>query len=254
VFEQVDKAVDFVLSKISTSVGLRTDSAQAPVQYEIPRPVIAEAMVNAIAHRDYNSNASVQVMLFSDRLEIFNPGSLVPQLNIQKLKTDHASYPTNPALAEAMYQVGYIERFGTGTGEILRLSKEANLKEPFFDLDEGFKVILWRPVSQIPHQYPTSTPPVPDKHRTSAGQVPDKYRTSEVEKLVSVVSGEMKASEIQSTLNLKHRETFRDNYLNPSINAGLVEPTIPDKPNSPKQKYRLTASGLQIQQEIKNSL
>ncbi|MFN6946842.1 MAG: DUF4062 domain-containing protein, partial [Cytophagaceae bacterium] len=40
-FEQVDKAVDFVLSKISTSVGLRTDSAQAPVQYEIPRPVIA---------------------------------------------------------------------------------------------------------------------------------------------------------------------------------------------------------------------
>jgi predicted HTH transcriptional regulator len=42
------------------------------VSYEIPQPVVAEALVNAIAHRDYTSNASVQVMLFADRLEIWN--------------------------------------------------------------------------------------------------------------------------------------------------------------------------------------
>lgn len=75
-FELVDQAIDFVMSKINVSVGTRELSAQAPVTYEIPRVVVAEAIVNAVAHRDYNSNGSVQVMLFTDRLEIWNPGSL----------------------------------------------------------------------------------------------------------------------------------------------------------------------------------
>ena len=49
----------------------------------------------------------------------------------------------------------------------------------------------------------------------------------------------MTANEIMEKLNLKHRDTFRKNYLLPSINEGLVEMTIPDKPRSNKQKYRL---------------
>jgi ATP-dependent DNA helicase RecG len=69
-FELVDQAIDFVMSKINVSVGTREKSAQAPVKYEIPRDVVAEAIVNAVAHRNYDSNASVQVMLFTDRLEV----------------------------------------------------------------------------------------------------------------------------------------------------------------------------------------
>ena len=79
VFELVDQALDFVLSKIARAVGTRAASAQAPVAYELPREAVAEAIVNAVAHRDYTSNASVQVMLFADRLEIWNPGELPPQ-------------------------------------------------------------------------------------------------------------------------------------------------------------------------------
>ena len=48
------------------------------MRYEIPREVVAEAIVNAVAHRDYTSNGSVQVMLFADRLEVWNPGRLWP--------------------------------------------------------------------------------------------------------------------------------------------------------------------------------
>ena len=55
----VDQAVDFVLSKIALSVGTRAESVQAPVAYEIPKEVVTEAIVNAVAHRDYISNASV---------------------------------------------------------------------------------------------------------------------------------------------------------------------------------------------------
>jgi predicted HTH transcriptional regulator len=63
-FEQVDMAVDFVMSKLSRSVGTRAESVQAPVRYEIPHDVIREAIVNAVAHRDYTSAGAVQVSVF----------------------------------------------------------------------------------------------------------------------------------------------------------------------------------------------
>lgn len=65
VFALVDQAVDFVMSKVNLSVGTRAAGPQAPVRYEIPREVVAEAIVNAVAHRDYTSNGSVQVMCCS---------------------------------------------------------------------------------------------------------------------------------------------------------------------------------------------
>ena len=74
VFDLVDQAADFVLSKINRWIGTRAESAQAPRVYEIPEEVITEAIVNAVVHRDYTENGSVQVMLFADRLEVWNPG------------------------------------------------------------------------------------------------------------------------------------------------------------------------------------
>jgi hypothetical protein len=59
VFDLVDQAVDFVMSKINLWVGTREAGAAVPVEYEIPRDVVAEAIVNAVAHRDYTSNGSV---------------------------------------------------------------------------------------------------------------------------------------------------------------------------------------------------
>ena len=129
VFEQVIGAVDFVLAKISVSVGTRAESNQAPVTYEIPRAAVSEAIVNAIAHRDYKSKGSVEVWLFKDRLEVKNPGQLPKELNVKKLEQDHGSYPYNPRLAEILYQAAYIERFGTGTGEIFKLTADAILKK-----------------------------------------------------------------------------------------------------------------------------
>ena len=61
VFQLVDQAVDFVLSKVNLEIGTRDESSQITAKYEIPRAAVAEAIVNAIAHRDYTSNGSVQV-------------------------------------------------------------------------------------------------------------------------------------------------------------------------------------------------
>lgn len=60
-----------------------------------------------------------------------------------------------------------------------------------------------------------------------------------VEKLLSVLGDNiLSATEIMEKLNLVHKPTFRKNYLNPALEAKLIERTIPDKPNSKNQKYR----------------
>ena len=145
VFDLVDAAVDFVLSKIALSVGTREAGPQVPVRYEIPKEVIAEAIVNAVAHRDYTSTGSVQVMLFTDRLEIWNPGLLPPSLTLERLRQAHGSVPANPLLAEPMYLAGYIERMGTGTQDMIRRCAEAGLPEPEFTVSDGFRTIIRRP-------------------------------------------------------------------------------------------------------------
>jgi predicted HTH transcriptional regulator len=150
-FQLVDQAVDFVLSKIALSVGTRAESVQAPITYEIPKEVVTEAIVNAVAHRDYTNNASIQVMLFSDRFEVWNPGRLPPPLTLEQLRVAHPSVPNNPLLAESLYLAQYIERLGTGTVDMIRRCIDAGLPEPEFTASSGFRITIRRktPAGQI---------------------------------------------------------------------------------------------------------
>ncbi len=145
VFDLVDQATDFVMSKITRAVGTRAQGPEAPVDYELPERAVAEAIVNAVAHRDYASNASVQVMLFSDRLEIWNPGELPPPLTMERLRVPHPSIPRNPLIADPLFLARYIEKAGTGTLDMIALFQEAGLPEPEFRQDGGmFVQTLWR--------------------------------------------------------------------------------------------------------------
>ena len=90
------------------------------------------------------TRSSVQVMLFKDRLEIWNPGHLPFGLTPSKLAKPHNSIPANPLMAEPMYLAGLIERMGTGTGDIILKCKTMGLKTPKFVQEEIFKVILFR--------------------------------------------------------------------------------------------------------------
>ncbi len=146
-FELVDQALNFVLSKVAQTVGTRAMGPQAPVDYELPRDAVAEAIVNAVAHRDYTDNSSVQVMLFSDRLEVWNAGSLPPTLTPELLRHAHPSIPRNPKLARALYLARYIEQMGTGTLDMIARCAEAGLPPPVFRQDGGqFVQILCRDV------------------------------------------------------------------------------------------------------------
>lgn len=145
VFHQVDEAVDFVMSKLARAVGTRAQGPEAPVEYELPKGAVAEAVVNAVAHRDYSSNAGVQVMLFADRLEVWNPGELPPPLTPERLRKPHASIPRNPLIAEPLYLAHYIEKAGTGTLDMIARCQEVGLPGPDFEQRAGqFVVTLWR--------------------------------------------------------------------------------------------------------------
>jgi ATP-dependent DNA helicase RecG len=144
-FEQVNMAVDFVMSKLSRSVGTRAESSQAPVRYEIPSDVIHEAIVNAIAHRDYTSAGAVQVSVFADRVEVWNPGTLIPPLTPESLRQPHGSIARNARICEVLFLTRYIEKYGTGTLMMIRESLAHALPEPDFIQRGGeFTITVWR--------------------------------------------------------------------------------------------------------------
>jgi predicted HTH transcriptional regulator len=107
--------------------------------------VIREAIVNAIAHRDYTSAGAVQVSVFADRVEVWNPGTLPPPLTPESLRHPHGSVARNPRICEALFLARYIEKYGTGTLMMIRESLEHDLPEPDFVMRGGeFTTTIWR--------------------------------------------------------------------------------------------------------------
>ena len=150
---EVDDATFFVMSHISNQIGPHdaADSAAATSRFELPEPAVREAIVNAVCHRDYASAASVQVMLFKDRLEIWSPGPLPKGMTLAKMYKRHKSYPANPLLAYAMFLRKYVEQTGTGTGDIIARCREWGLPDPKWQVEDGedFVMVMPRPQSSV---------------------------------------------------------------------------------------------------------
>lgn len=144
-FEQIDAATDFVLARLDRTIGDREEANIAAERLEIPKEAIREIIVNSVVHRDYDSNASVQVDVFADRVEIMNPGTLPAELSVEDLPKKHLSIPVNPFLARPFYLAGYINQLGYGTRNVVKWCREAGLPDPdFVPGDNQFRVIIWR--------------------------------------------------------------------------------------------------------------
>ena len=275
VFELVDQAVDFVLSKLALSVGTRAESIQVPVAYEIPKEVVTEAIVNAVVHRDYTDNSSVQVMLFADRLDVMNSGRLPPPLTVEKLRVPHESVPRNPLLAESMYLRGYIERMGTGTVDMIRRCTAAGLQEPEFAASGGFVTTIRRPdyatqlakvqagrqggVQAAPASRRSGlevTPesisqPGPELESQLAPQLESQLGSEQESSLTPLqdkvldllVDGTMSKAELSRGLGQKQVSGPLHEAVRRLIANRMIEYMLPDKPRSRLQKYRLTEKG-----------
>ena len=241
IFDMVDRAVDFVMSKLNRSVGTRELGPQAPVEYDIPQEVVAEGIVNAVAHRDYTSNASVEVQLFPDRLEIWNPGIVHPPLTLEKLLLPHASQPNNPLIAEPLFLTKYIEKAGSGTVDMLNRCRMAGMRQPEFLVDSGFFVLtIWRKKNAAAEAHVEQGVEL----APSGNQVGTRLALSrhQVEILHNCLI-DTGITELMEIAERSDRTKFRNQVLNPLIEGELLEMTIPDKPSSSKQKYRVTEKG-----------
>lgn len=245
VFQMIAAAVDFVLSKINLYSGDRSKSPHVDVQYELPIRAVTEAIVNAVAHRDYTSNGSVQVMLFPDRLEVMNPGRLPAGLTIEDLFKAHKSVPANPLLAESLYLYGTIDRMGTGTGDIVDFCTQMGLKKPLFKQGSGFDVILFRKSYSEQSADHATTEPTMEVTMEPTTEVTTEP-TMQVRKLLEIIKSDMSITEIQDILGLKNNEYVRSNYVKPALVHELIEPLYPNKPNHPQQKYHITKKGMAL--------
>ena len=269
VFDVVDKAVGFVLSRIDAHVGERTQSAQVDVSYELPVQAVTEAVVNAVVHRDYASTGSVQVMLFKNRLEVWNPGRLPQGITIVNLGKDHQSIPVNPILVRPVYLAGYIEQLGTGTTDLIKRCLDLGLRCPEFRQDENFVSVLWRrevddATCQVTGQETGHVAEQEQVTNAAAGQVAGQvtvhvtgqetgHVAEQVKRVICAIAGHtLTRKEIMGKLSLKGRNSFCALYLEPSISDGYVAQLYPNSAKRRDQAYYLTEKGLKLFVLLKN--
>lgn len=132
VFEQLDRALEWFREHLKTAFVI-TGKLQRDTVWEYPLDAIREGIVNAICHRDYADTSFTQIRLYDDRLEIWNPGGLVPGLCLDDLLKFHRSMPRNSLIAEAFFYSGLIENWGTGTIRMASLLRSADIQEPVFE-------------------------------------------------------------------------------------------------------------------------
>jgi len=115
-----------------------------PVEYEIPLAAIREALVNAVAHRAYDYEATTRITLFPDRIEFLNPGTFYAPINPENLKEGLSRY-RNPLISDALRKKGYMEKQGIGINLIITSCLEAGLAEPqFIELEHHVKLVMFR--------------------------------------------------------------------------------------------------------------
>ena len=206
--------------------------------WSIPLTILREAVVNAIVHADYSQRgAPVRIAFFDDRIEIENPGILLPGLTVEDMMQG-VSRIRNHVIARVFKELDLIEQWGSGVRRMFREAEALGLSQPEI-IEVGMRVrfIVYLEKSIV---LPTES----YLGKNKAGTQSPTQSVEPIQRLLLALTDEEKSSSaLRSILGIKHRPTFRDNYLHPAVDAELIEMTIPEKPSSSKQKYRLTDRG-----------
>ena len=144
-WEMVDAAEEFIRKNIRL-LSLRTSkSFQRDDKFEYPLEALREAIINALIHRNYQKHSDVRVFIFDNRVEIINPGAFPEGVSPDAPVHE----PVNPILSQFMYDVGFIERYGSGIKMMHRLCREWGNKEPRYELHPlETKVIFDSPIQE----------------------------------------------------------------------------------------------------------
>ena len=207
-------------------------------ELEIPYESLTEYVVNALVHRSLNIKSPIRIFIFDNRVEIHSPGTLPNGLTIEDIKNG-TSMPRNMFLfTNANYLLPY-----TGAGSGVRRALEYNPDAVFFNGVEDkditnaaneFVITIPRNSNQVT---PESNLVTYESNQPRANLVTRKL-TKKEEDIRNFCSVPRTAQEIMDRLKITNQSKNRQKYITSLIEIGVLERTIPEKPNDPNQKYR----------------
>jgi len=188
---------------------------------------LREAVINAMIHNNYANEIPPKFELFPDRLEITSAGGLVPEFDENEFFMGY-SVPRNKELMRIFKDLEMVEYLESGVPRILR-----KYPRSIFTFTPNFIRIIF-PFEESLEGGQTGGQ---TSGQTALTDQATMHATMQAEKVLQFCIEPRSRNEIQSFLDLKNRDYFRKEILNPLIKEGKLALTIPDKPKSPKQRY-----------------
>ena len=213
--------------------------AEAERFWNFPYAAIEEAVVNAVYHRSYEEREPIEVRITPDDLVVLSFPGPDRSIRMEDLRAGRAVSRRyrNRRIGEFLKELDLTEGRSTGIPKILKVMKENGSPAPEFESDDGRTHLLIRFPVHIRAMGQTEVGASRDQVGTKSGPSRDQVL------ILRNLAQDKGIAELMALLERSNRTKFRDQVLNPLIDAGLIEMTIPDKPQSSKQKYRLTAAG-----------
>jgi ATP-dependent DNA helicase RecG len=239
------KATKQVLDKIEVENKTITQiTSKERKEQRLWNPIaLREAIINAFVHNDYSKEVLPKFEIFEDRMEITSAGSLPEGLSQEEF-FEGFSVPRNKELMRIFKDVDLVEQLGSGVPRIIA----SYAKECFNFSDNFLRMVLPKVLT------PQDTPQDIDLNNNvfhMQNQKNTPQVTPQVEELIRNMQGSMYRKDLQILLGLSDIKNFRENYIGPALHMEVIEMTIPDKPQSRNQMYRLTERGLRIKNQLK---
>jgi len=202
-WEMVNQGEDF-LRKSVRLLSRRTESGfRREDKFEYPIRALREAVINALIHRDYFETADVRVMVFDDRIEVVNPGTF-PE-GVTPDRPEHK--PVNPLLCVLMYDVGYIEKYGSGIYMMNELCREWGNEIPCYEFGSTqTKLIFKSPVGEIT-EVEVEGVELNERQKKALGYIKGR--------------GQITNKEYRNLFDVVNNTAYRD--LTDLVNKGLIE-------------------------------
>ena len=230
---------------LSETVVKHPQRAEAERFWNFPYAAIEEAVVNAVYHRSYEEREPIEVRIDRHELVVVSypgPDRSIRLADLQAGRAVSRRY-RNRRIGEFLKELDLTEGRATGIPKILKEMAANGSPPPVFETDdERASFVIRLPV------HPGALAATGEVTGVVTGVV-----TGEVERLLRALKGDMSRKELQQALGLKHEEHFRDAYLVPALDARLIGMTLPDKPTSRLQRYRLTPLGQQALRRFESS-
>ncbi|MBN1353779.1 MAG: DUF4062 domain-containing protein [Candidatus Omnitrophica bacterium] len=212
-----------MLDEVKSFVRRNTRLANKIVEFkrvdipEYPFEAIREAVINAIAHRDYNRRgAPIMVSIFDDRVEVRNPGGLLPGLNIKNLEGHHAT--RNEAICSIFHETMDMERYGTGITKMKKYMKEHGLSVPKLSEEgDNFVVKFFGPGNRILDLVPS----IPEERQTDLKKLGLNERQVEALRLMVNERQTLEIADYCKKFDVTEKTARRD--LKKMISIGYVE-------------------------------